>query len=460
VSTRALRGAARSGHVLAIGSALAFLAVGCASYTSVSERTSELLRRGDYAGALGALDRVSKGSDRLLVELDRGLVLHYRGAYDSSNVAFEAAERLIDESYTKSLSAEAFSFLTSDNVRAYEGASFEHVMVPVYRALNYVALGRRDDALVEARKASAVLGLATRDLDEPAYGDDPFVQYFTGLLYEWGGELNDAYVSLRRAEEVYREGSERGGPSVPSWLASDLVRVASRLGFHEDVTQWEERYPPTAELSGPPAGHGEVILVLEKGFVPGLTEARLDLPILKTDSKKEGDAWHVAREACARPGHFSRGDTRIAYWLSLAYPLFPESKPVRCTPSLSASDALVPFELVSDVTFNARRSYDDRQSSVLVRTAARAVLKAVAKKQADSADPALGVLVNVIGALTEHADLRSWRTLPSDIWMARIALPAGEHDLDVAAGPGTDGVTLEGVVVRPGERTWVSYRLF
>jgi len=435
-----------------------FVLSGCASYTSVSERTSELLRKRDYAGALTQLDRVSKRSDDLLVALDRGLVYHYGDAYDSSNVAFETAERLIDETYTKSLSAEAFAFLTSDNVRAYEGVTFEHAMVPFYRALNYVALGRRDDAIVEARKANLVLERATGDLTDPAYGDDAFLQYFTGLLYAWGGEWNDAYVSFRRAEEVYRTAATGGGPPVPESLGADLVLAAERLGFVEDVAAWRERFP-SAEAETIEGATGEVVLLLETGFVPALREARLDIPILKTDSKKDSDAWHVAFDACDRVGRYSRDDTSIAYWLAIAYPLLEDDVPRRRIVNLYAGGASTSFELVSDFAFHARRSYQDRQRSLLVRTAARAILKAVAKKQADDVDSALGLLVNVVGALTEHADLRSWRSLPHDLWMARLDLPEGEHDLTLETSDG-ERVTLEGVTVRRGQRSFVSYRLF
>ena len=74
------------------------------------------------------------------------------------------------------------------------------------------------------------------------------------------------------------------------------------------------------------------------------------------------------------------------------------------------------------------------------------------------------MLANLLGAVTERADTRSWLTLPGQVHVVRLALPAGTHDVRLEL-LGADGRvaaerTLDGVVVRPGGWTFESRRVF
>ena len=480
---RARRARPRAWWVLAV-----VLVLGCAtSYTSVSDRTRGDLVARDYGDALAALDEVESGADALLVALERGLVHHYAGNYVASNESFETAERLIDDLYTKSLTVEIASLVTSDALRPYDGATFERVMVHVYRALNYIALDAFEGALVEARKANANLELYTGDLEDPGYLDDPFVQYVTGLLYASAGQWNDAYVSFQNAERAYAAGRDAGGPPVPETLVEDLLVTAARLGATDDLARWRQRYP-SAFVPARNPDDGTVLILVETGFVPALAETRIDIPILKTDSRDEKDVWIVAGAAHRRV-HWHRRPPKaeLAYLLSIAYPVFVDVPPrvraldasvtpasvVEVSPAAQrgpeigdrpvARDARAAH--VSDLAANAARSFRDRESAILIRTIARALLKYIAKKKAeDAGGKGLGFLVDILGSATERADVRSWRNLPHDVFLARLNVPAGVHDITLtsrdAAGRVVERVTLSGVEVERGRTRWVSYRLF
>lgn len=418
----------------------------------------------DYQGALAELDEAPTGPDAVLVYLERGLLLHYDRQFGASNLAFQAAEDLIDELYTRSLTNEGLALLTSDNVRPYDGQEFERVMIFFYRALNYIGLGLTDDALVEARKANLALEQYTRDLEDPAYGDDPFMEYVTGLLYEWGGETNDAYVSYKKAELAYQAMREAGGPPVPRSLRTALIRTAARLGFADDVARWRAAYPD-ASPEPLPEGMGEVLLVIETGFVPPLEPVRADVPILETDRRDDDSVYHVAGSAYHRIGRYERGDTRIAYWLSIAYPTFPDLPPHIVGVTLEDGDQGRPLELVSDLATNARQNFRDRQGTILIRTIARAIFKYLAKRKTEEKlGTGAGLVVNLLGAITEQADVRSWRNLPYRVYLGQVRLPEGTHDLVLTAdGRGrsaVDHVRLEGVEVRAGTTTWLTYRFF
>ena len=87
------------------------------------------------------------------------MTLHLSGSYEKSNYYLSEAEKRIEALYTKSITTESGAMFTNDNLLPYEGEDFEKVMINLVMALNYVYLGKLDDALVEARKIDHKLNL-------------------------------------------------------------------------------------------------------------------------------------------------------------------------------------------------------------------------------------------------------------------------------------------------------------
>jgi hypothetical protein len=437
----------------------------CSAYRGPNPRVRELVSHENYAAALAELGEADGGPNEVLTLLERGLLLHYDGDYAASNDAFQRAEASIDELYTRRLTTEAASLLTTDRVRPYTGRDFERLMIHVYRALNYVALDDRDDALVEARKASAALAFETMAAEDPVARDDPFVQYITGLLYEWGGEGQDAYVSYRRAEAAYVESARRGGPGVPACLGQDLIRTAATLGLPDEVERWRSAYGWNDAISGTDVVDGEVVVILEVGFLPWLVGATLNVPILKTDDVDRDRVWVVAEDAYGRARYHPMDKHEIDYWLKIDYPVLRDDPPLTRRVRLEAGERRVEMDHVADLAARAADDFEQREKSILVRTIARALLKYVAKREAEKhLGEAAGILANLVGVATEAADTRAWWMLPHDIHLARTSLPAGAHDLVLAfldgSGRARGTVTLTDVDVRAGEITWVTYRSF
>ena len=136
------------------------LLTGCVGARSVQDKSYDLSRKGHLDAAVDFIDASSLASsskDRLLYLMERGTLLHLQGAYEESNVDFEAADRLTEELYTKSLSAGALSFIVNDGVVAYSGSDYESVYLNYFKALNYLALGELEEAGVEARRVDEKL---------------------------------------------------------------------------------------------------------------------------------------------------------------------------------------------------------------------------------------------------------------------------------------------------------------
>ncbi len=430
----------------------------------------EPLVLGDLGAARTFLEDRKPGGEGLPYLMEMGLVLRLQDDFPASNVTFESAEVLVEDLYTKSLSKEALSLALNDEVRPYDGESWERVLVNYYRALNYIDLGEYEGALVECRKINHKLEVyADSDDTPPTYRSDAFAEYLTALLYEAGGEMNDAWVSLRLADEAFAHYEDAYGVPAPSFVAQDLLRVAEAQGYHDDVARLRERFPDTTWRSTEDLlQNGEIVVFYEEGFVPAKIQQEITLPIFKTEYETL-DTHELARTLSQRahPRHeIHYAKTELDYLLRVAIPAYPPRSPAE-DPGYAvvrAAGAQCSTEIAEDVGAIARRGLDDAMGRILFRTILRALGKYALTRAAEKEDEVAGLFTNILTAFTEKADTRSWITLPNTIQIARIVVEPGTHDVVIdcfAAGDeGLESVTFEDVVVSAGEIRFLSHRAF
>jgi hypothetical protein len=94
----------------------------------------------------------------IMLFLDKGLLEYYAGNYAASSADLQEAERLIEEAYTKSITAGFLSYILNDNIKEYPGEDFEDIYINIFNALNYYKRGNIEGALVEIRKLSTTNG--------------------------------------------------------------------------------------------------------------------------------------------------------------------------------------------------------------------------------------------------------------------------------------------------------------
>ncbi|HEX9006959.1 MAG TPA: hypothetical protein VF889_06670 [Bacteroidota bacterium] len=424
-----------------------------ASCSNVAEVYREL--EADVAGGnyLRAIQVVRANSSvygekaRVLYNLDLGLLYHYAGYPDSSSRYLFTAEREIQDLYTKSISLAAISFLTNDNVLPYDGEDFEKVMINAFLALNYAQKGEADEALVEARKVDLKLRELSREYQgKNRYQEDAFVRYLAGVLYETGGELNDAFISYRKALEAYGTYAREFGTPAPHCLLDDLVRTAAVMGFEEDARRYEQ-------LGGRPFAEadrnlGSILVVAYAGRGPVKQEVRPSVTVADSAG--------------------------TLHTFQIALPKFvPRMKGVRTfhvrAQRASASPAAEPeasgtTQLAQNLTAIAEKCLDDRLTLVYLKSGGRALLKFLAaekakaelKKKDDKLTNLLGSLaVDLAVGASEQADLRAWGTLPAQIQLARLSLPPGIYTVSVRASDGGREVASDSVAVRPGKTEFV-----
>ena len=457
---------------------LAVLAVACGApglniqyYRSLNTA----IEAGDFQGArkkLVASKELYGEKSRLIWHMDNAMIAHLEGDVDKSNRAVQAAEKTIEELYAKSLTREASSFLTSDASLPYEGEDYEKVFLNVLGALNYALAGNRDEAVVEAKRADLKLQERARRYKDSPYSEDAFVRYLMGLIYEDGGEINDAWISYARAIAVYEKQQGVFGVRVPAALVQRAARAAKQLGFFEELQSLRDRYGELVDRALSDRGGGRLVLVEMAGMVPFKVEQRIEMTLAsgipfvtaqEVTSKEESDVSSALSVARSLPG---------ATNIVIAFPTMQANPPVTPPARISVragSDPSVAYSTVCEVVHNlgaiAPLTLKERMGAIWGRTVARAVVKFLLAYAAQKAGEAAGgkdygwLVGALAGAVTtaalsasEHADTRQWGTLPYEVRMAVLDLPEGVHEVELTSGG--QQWKIPDIKVTPGRATW------
>lgn len=455
---------------LALAAALG-LTSGCSTYANQSTRIRAHADQGDLAGALAEVREKSGDEPDVLALLQEGLLAYYTGEYPASTQAFGLAAEKIDDQFTKSLSKEALAFLSNDQSRPYDGYPGEQALLHVYAALAYLANGDRQGALVEARAASTQLE-QLEDLREnrEAYSRDAFAEWIAAMLYAEDDDANACLVSCRRALTAYEEARDVWGQPVPESFLDDYARWADRFGFTQERAELVERFgdrgPAGARLA---PGEGEVVLLFESGWVDHLVQQRLDFPILETDNYSSQDEWGTAIALRGPRGvYVVPHDTRVKYWLSVAWPVRASTESRLLQARLVAGDAEDYTEPVHDVSAIFALTFDEGLGARTLRTIIRGLAKYTAVQAIDDGEDggrrAMGMIANIFASATEVADTRSWTMLPDQMHIARLRVPAGVQDIVVEVldprGRVAERLDFEAVRVVDGSRTLLHHRSF
>lgn len=163
-------------------------------------------------------------SNSVLFYLDRAVALHDAGRYTESDQALDLAERRMDELYTKSFSKAAGQFFVHDATQDYLGEPYERALLYVYRALNHLFLGQKDEAAVEARKVSFFLNeLREKSEIELSYRDDAFAHLLSAMILDDVGEGDNARLSLGWAQQAYAAYAQTFQTPIPAKLLQGLL---------------------------------------------------------------------------------------------------------------------------------------------------------------------------------------------------------------------------------------------
>ena len=433
-----------------------FLMIGCGGYKF--QAVIEPLEKGQPEAAYTYLQKHTPKKPDIPFLFELGAVAHYAKHFQESNAAFDQAGDIAEDRYTKSISTEAASLVTSDKLRPYTGTQYERLLSHYYRAINYVHLNQLEGALVECRRATALINYFKGEDEKYDFFGAGFLAHLTGVLFEAIGEWNDAYISYKQAAEYYRNAAKKTGVEMPKDIGHSLVRLARTLGFSDELERYRKQYgePPTHAT-----GTGELVLFYETGYVPAKREENLVFPILKTDKADKPDEF--VPTLIGRRGK-TYEDITLEYLLRVAIPTIDTARPNSRGIEVAVGNEKAKGQLVADIEKIAIETLNAQSLIILGRTLGRALLKYLAYREANKENETLGLLVNLAGVVTEQADTRSWRTLPNQIYMVRMPLPAGTHTLKLsflnANGQIGRRESTTDVKINPNRITFLNYRTY
>ncbi len=454
------------------------LLAGCGPSTKHYVLVDQALQAGNPARADKVVEEAEssyRSKDRVLYWMDRGLTLQLAGRYQESNAMLEQADQELEQLYTRRIRTEAKAMLVNDTALPFEGEPFEQVMVNVSKALNYAALGNWTEALVEARRIDHRLNLLSdRVGDQGAYRDDPFARYLNGLLFEAAGELNDAFIAYRKAYEEYRRSAAWIRAPVPPLLRADLLRLTDALHLQTEHADYLASFPDVAwRPVRDTKDLAQIIVISYNGRAPHKEDQFLDLPI-SLDALK---LVLVTKGVMGPSNQNTRVAESLLYGLSgrvvrVALPhLVPQKTRidhVQVSASGSPGDFSANSVLAQNFTAVAEKNLKDRFTTLALKSVARAALKfglaegvgrGAQAAAGEDAGPWVGLLVGLfskfLAVASEEADKRSWRTLPDEIQVARLWVPAGSYTINVRpvvrGGSLTTPALAHAVTIQPGE---------
>jgi len=446
---------------------LLFVFMGCATYGTRTEQMRLFFTQGKYDDALKKLEKTRSSRSRVLYLMEKGLILHYSGKYEGSNKAFEEAEILSEELYTKSISKEAGAFITSDNILPYPGEKFERSLIHYYRAMNYIFLNLPDSALVECRKVTLLLQKYSDEAEGKAtsYSDDAFMQYLAGTLFQWRGELNDAFISYRKAENAFEKYEKEYGVPMPLSLKNELLRLSKILDFSEEYEYYKNKYGMDYIESDNEERNGELILIHENGEAPIKNAVEIVFPILKSDnldSKTNVQEYSGQLRSRANQRY---SEPELEYLLRVSIPQYVSKRPEIVYMKVNISGVEKKTELMEDVEAIAFKNFSEGEPIIMLKTIVRGITKYLAFKTAKKKQGEIaGTLVNIFNIATESADTRSWLTLPNKINVLRLSLPPGKYDLRLSFynknNQQVESNVIKDLEIRERGFTFINYRTF
>ena len=465
---------------------LALLLSACATPSNRYALVEESLRAGDTTRAAAIVEQTQQeygAESQVLYRMDRGMTLALAGQYQASNDVLEQAEEEVDRLYTRRVSTEAKAFLTNDSKLPYEGDPYEQTMINVVKALNYAAMGKWAESLVEVRRLDHRLNVLA-DAGSDGYRDDPFGRYLSGVLYESSGDLNNAYIAYRQSHEGYAAAVSWLRTPAPPSLGADLLRLSDALHFTDDHEQYKKQlgetsWRPQSETSG----LGQVIVITLNGRAPRKEDQFLDIPVsldalqLVLLAKSGGGRGNTPERRAFESTVYGLNGRVVRVALPTLVPQKSQVAYSRINVSGPGGAYAVRTELAHNLTAAADKCLSAQIKGIAVKAAARAALKfalaegvhqgARAAAGNDAGGQLVGILVGAVAkavaVASEEADKRNWRTLPDEIHIGRMWLPPGEYQVKIDSvdrnGAGIGRESVHTVALEAGRTTLIVRRV-
>lgn len=385
------------------------------------------------------IDKWKKDRNALLYYWNKGTLAWMLGKYQESSELFLTSDYYLEDMY-RNYANTAASLFINDKVRQYSGEDHERVLFHYYQILNFMQLGKTESAQVQARRLMLELyRLDDRYKDAPKlsikrYQEDAFAHLLIALVFESAGDLDNSYISYKNAYRIFNEDyAILYGVQMPAQLKQDIMRMAWRLGFYDDLERYEKEFGLTYDRKQNAKG-GNTVFFWNNGLSPTKQEVSLNFAVIRGTepgwvvfvNTDYGFAFpmYVGEDKTANGSSFSQVDmvraTFPKYFTRGAY--FNRAK-------VLSNGQEYPMEIVEDVSAVAHKELDDRFNQEIGKTLLRLALKKAAEYELRKNNPDAGAALGLVNFFTEQADTRSWESLPHQISYTRLSLEPGMQNI-------------------------------
>lgn len=388
---------------------VAVLLQSCASSGPLNNARNQFYS-GQPQAALETLNSESVSKrNRLLVNLDQGLIAHTAGEYEQSIEAFKRATTLLNEMDFISVREQSASLITNDWVAAYKGEYNERLWIHTFQMMNFLLLGKAEGAAVEARQALKLYDEHGNDLK-----NDWYTRTLIAMSFEAAGKPDSAHIEYKKL--LNDIGSDKG-------MARRAWQNAMRLGRGEDARQFKGLVRSNTNIGD----KGELVLFLQTGSIPPKIAGQI----------------HV--------------DSLYA-----SFPVYPEIQRPDIYLNIEKDGLEQQADIINVQLVDVARSALAARAG---RITAKQILRIAAKKNlahaASKESELLGALLSVAFVASEVADTRSWETLPAHVSLVQIPLSEGKHtlNLQITEGSREYEIKLSNIDIRSRQNTYRSLRI-
>lgn len=409
----------------------------CATYYQANYSFNESFERGNLEEALDALNKSSSRDYRkteFLYLVNNGLLLSVLGKYEESNEYLEKAF-IYGEDYRVNYLNEAASYLTNPTIASYKGEDHEHLFVLYYKAMNFLKMDKREEALVECRRLNIRLQqLSDRYNSDRKYKRDAFIHTLMGIIYEADNDYNNAFIAYRNAWEIYQEDySELFQASAPPQLKEDILKTALLSGLTEELEYFKAEFD-RQDYTYEPSPGGDLVFFWHNGLSPVKAEWSINFIV-----NRNGNTVTFVNEDLGFSFPFNIGDydekdkSGLANLevFRVAFPKYVERPVYFDDASISMDDSVFMLQPAEDINKIATQVLSQRMGLEFSKALLRAALKKVTEYEMRKENKALGSLFGIINALTEKADTRNWQTLPHSIYYCRVPMKLGTNHISL-----------------------------
>jgi len=431
-------------------SLLAFLFFSCATKSDAYRDIDHAVDKNEFEMAVETLKKGQENKKPIYPEknaislyMDKGLLEHYAGNYANSSQDLQEAERLIQEAFTKSVTADIASYIANDNTKEYPGEDFEDIYINVFNALNYYNRGNIDGALVEIRKLTTSSGKL-----------DMLSRKYENAQRSGGG--NGAAETLRGFGMSPNDAMPKGKPV--DFSNSALARYLSVLFYLSDGNTDGARIE-FEQLQAAFASNAKI-------YYHPVPQSAMDIRTVPPGKARLNVIGFAGLSPVKEEGQFP-AFFPFTYPI-LRQPVFKLPKFVKRPSAINRIEVVVEgggggkfdLELLEDMGAVIEETYNARFSQIFFKTFIRLITKyAAADVAANIAREQSGDLAGLAAAIagkaaadaSEGADIRMSRYMPDKAYVGGINLDPGTYNITVHYYAGSRIVAKDerrGVVVR------------